>query len=219
MISKGCFQKIGKELTRLHAKQNRSEVSSPSFDPLINLGINLAISHSLFILSSLTLYKMGSCFSFWESMNKYTSEIPISITEPRHDKTNNMAVRPVKTQISLGICPVWSESSLSAWRKLGSLATHWAHSEDSDQTGQMPRLIWVFTGCTLILLVLSCHGSIIHLKIIEGPEILNLLPGFIWGASILNKELELLLESSFTKTLNVSQKNWYGWGILGGTNL
>ena len=26
--------------------------------------------------------------------------------------------------------PVWSASSLSAWRKLGSLATHWAHSED-----------------------------------------------------------------------------------------
>ena len=39
-------------------------------------------------------------------------------------------VRPAKTQISLGIRPVWSESSLSAWRKLGSLATHWAHSDD-----------------------------------------------------------------------------------------
>ena len=51
-----------------------------------------------------------------------------------------------KTQINLGICPVWSESSLSARRKLGSLATHWAHSEDSDQTGRMPRLIWVFAG-------------------------------------------------------------------------
>ena len=34
------------------------------------------------------------------------------------------------------------QSSLSAWRKLGSLATHWVDSEDSDQTGQMPRLIW-----------------------------------------------------------------------------
>ena len=47
------------------------------------------------------------------------------------------------------------KSSLSAWRKLGSLATHWAHSEDSDQTGRMPRLIWVFAGHTVILLVLS----------------------------------------------------------------
>ena len=79
--------------------------------------------------------------------------------EPWHDKTNKMSVRPAKTQISLGIRPIWSESSLSAWRKLGSLATHWVHSEDSDQTGRMPRLIWVFAGRTVILLVLSCRGS------------------------------------------------------------
>ena len=68
--------------------------------------------------------------------------------EPPHDKTNKMAVRPAKTQISLGIRLFWSESSLSAWRKIGSLATHWAHSEDSDQTGRMSRLVWVFAGCT-----------------------------------------------------------------------
>ena len=61
-----------------------------------------------------------------------------------------MTVRPAKTQISLGIRPVWSESLPSAWRKLGSVATHWAHSEDSDQTGRMPRLIWVFV-------VRTCH--------------------------------------------------------------
>ena len=42
----------------------------------------------------------------------------------RHDKINKVTVRPAKTQISLGIRPVWSESSLSAWRKLGPLATH-----------------------------------------------------------------------------------------------
>ena len=79
-----------------------------------------------------------------------------SINEPRHDKNSKTSVRPAKTQISLGIRPVWSESPLSAWRKLGSLATHWAHSEDSEQTG--PRLIWVFAGRTVILLVLSCRG-------------------------------------------------------------
>ena len=44
-------------------------------------------------------------------------------------------------------------------RKLGSSATHWAHSEDADQTGRMPRLIWVFAGRTVIMLVLSCCGS------------------------------------------------------------
>ena len=41
----------------------------------------------------------------------------------------------------------------------GSLATHWAHSEDSVQTGQMPRLIWVFAGRTATLLVLTWGGS------------------------------------------------------------
>ena len=51
------------------------------------------------------------------------------------------------------------QSSLSTWRNHGSLATHWAHSEDSDQTGRMPKLILVFAGHTLILLVLSWRGS------------------------------------------------------------
>ena len=33
---------------------------------------------------------------------------------PRHDKTNKMRVHPAKTQISLGGCLGWSESSLGA---------------------------------------------------------------------------------------------------------
>ena len=76
-------------------------------------------------------------------------------------KLTKWHVRPEKTQIRLGICPVWSESSLSAWRKLKSFATHWAHSEDSYQTGRTPRLIWVFAGRTVIMLVLSWGGSFI----------------------------------------------------------
>ena len=68
-----------------------------------------------------------------------------------------MSVRPAKTQISLGIRPDWSESSLCAqWVAKGPSFLH-ANSEDSDQTGRMPRLIWVFAGRTLILLVLSCR--------------------------------------------------------------
>ena len=34
-----------------------------------------------------------------------------------------------------------------------------ADSEGSDQTGQMPRLIWVFAGRRVILLFFSCRGS------------------------------------------------------------
>ena len=65
-----------------------------------------------------------------------------------------------KTQISLGIRPVWSESSLcTQWVAKDPSFLH-ADSEDSDQTGRMPRLIWVFAGHTLILLVLSCRGLV-----------------------------------------------------------
>ena len=63
-------------------------------------------------------------------------------------KPTKWSLCPAQTQISQGICQIWSESSLSVWRKLGSIATHLAHSEDSDQTRRMPRLIWVFAECT-----------------------------------------------------------------------
>ena len=71
-----------------------------------------------------------------------------------------MTVRPAKIQISLGIRPVWSEFFLCArWVAKDQRFLH-GDSEASDQTGRMPRLIWVFAGRTLILLVLSCRGSI-----------------------------------------------------------
>ena len=53
--------------------------------------------------------------------------------------------RPVKTKISLGIRPVWSESSLSAWRILGSSLI--VCTAKIDQTGWMPRLVWGLAGC------------------------------------------------------------------------
>ena len=72
-----------------------------------------------------------------------TSLCPRS-NEPSHDKTNKMARAPSEDSDQPGYHPVWSESSLSAWGKLGSLATYRVHSEDSDQTGGMPKLIWAF---------------------------------------------------------------------------
>ena len=50
------------------------------------------------------------------------------MTEPEHDKSNKRTVRPAKTQAAHA---VWLETSLSARRNLGFLATHWAHIEDS----------------------------------------------------------------------------------------
>ena len=75
-------------------------------------------------------------------------------------------------QLCYSIQPVWSEHSLSAWRKLLSLASNWAHSESFDQTVRMPRLIWVFTvGAQVILFVLSCRGSNLFPPHIDAMEI------------------------------------------------
>ena len=64
----------------------------------------------------------------------------LQIYEQRHDKTNRkMRVRLAKTQISF---------------------IH-ADSEDS-QTRRMPKLIGVFAGNTLIVLVLSCRASYVR---------------------------------------------------------
>ena len=66
-------------------------------------------------------------------------------------KPTKWHVRPAKTQISLGIRPVWSESSLSAWRKLRSLDTQWTHSEDSDQNqNQNQNCYWWHVQMTII---------------------------------------------------------------------
>ena len=71
-----------------------------------------------------------------------------------------------KTQISRGIhvvCrPVWSESLLCAQWVAKETSFLQADSEDSDQTGWMPRLIWVFAGrtCHFVGFVtrrLKCH--------------------------------------------------------------
>ena len=88
-----------------------------------------------------------------------------------------MTVLPAKTQISRGIRPVWSESSLcTQWVAKDPSFLH-ADSEDSDQTGRMPRLIirpvWSESslGAHAILSVLS-WGQLFHkiLSILKFPH-------------------------------------------------
>ena len=72
-----------------------------------------------------------------------------------HDKTNKMSVRPAKTQINLGICPVWSESSLCAqWVAKDPGFLH-ADSEDTDQTGLWSD--WVDAQADLSLRWMHSH--------------------------------------------------------------
>ena len=84
-----------------------------------------------------------------ESESRPTAYYACSLpNEPPHDKTNKMTVRPAKTHISLGIRPVWSESSLCALRIAKDPSYLHADSEAPNQTGRMPRLTWVFAGRT-----------------------------------------------------------------------
>ena len=62
---------------------------------------------------------------------KQKNNANLSPHEPPHDKTNKVACAPSEDSDQ----PTQSDqSSLSAWRNIGSLATHWAHNKDSDQT-------------------------------------------------------------------------------------
>ena len=74
---------------------------------------------------------------------KQVSYYVSDIFEPHRDKTNKMACAP-----SLDIRSVWSEFSLCAQWVAKDLSFLHTDSEDPEQTGRMPRLIWVFAGRT-----------------------------------------------------------------------
>ena len=123
-------------------------------------------------LTSVRAFKAGTYMSYCFRFLLYTVYFCICIlpffkSVCYHDLSCNMTkptkwfVRPVKTQISLGIRPVWSESSLCAqWVAKDPSFLH-ADSKDSDQTGRMPRLIWVFAGRRVIMLALTWGSSFI----------------------------------------------------------
>ena len=94
----------------------------------------------------------------WLLVCETTIDLLVPIRQFRHDMT-----KPTKWGCA-------QRRLRSAWASESSLCAQWvakapsflhADSEDSDQTGRMPRLIWVFAWRTLILLVLSCRGSFI----------------------------------------------------------
>ena len=98
---------------------------------------------------------------------------PPKLYELPHDKTNKMTVRPAKTQVSLGIRPIWSEPLLCAqWVAQGP--SFFMRTAKTDQTGWMPRLIWVFAGRT-------CHfvGFVTRRSIYLWTEVLEI---YYWGS-------------------------------------
>ena len=78
------------------------------------------------------------------------------VIEPPHDKTNKMTCASIKNSDQPGHPPSLIRVLAVHMKKYGPLTTYWVHSEDSNQTGRMPKLI--FAG-HVILLVLLCGGS------------------------------------------------------------
>ena len=105
--------------------------------------ILLRILFNTFIKISLHNHTVDLLIFFSATHDRYED-----INEPKRPETSFGCMRPAKTQISLRIRAVWLESALSAWRNIASLATQYAHREDSDQTVRMRRLIWIFAGRT-----------------------------------------------------------------------
>ena len=125
------------------APQTRVSRVAPSFMYIIsfhNLSWKTKWSVSMNVLFSIQLTISHHWAATWQNQ-QYGCAASEDSDQPGHPPS--LISLPCPHEESLG--PEW--------------ATHWAHSEDSDKTGRMPRLIWVFAGRTLILLVLSCRVS------------------------------------------------------------
>ena len=101
-------------------------------------------------------------------------------------KPTKWHVRPAKTRINLGIRPVWSESSLCA--QWVAKDTKFLDSEDSDQPGRIPRLIWVFArriwhfvGFVMRLLK-TCVTSKDSDQLVNLPSMARILMYPSWGS-------------------------------------
>ena len=91
------------------------------------------------------------------------SDLSCDMTKP----TNWLCAQ--RRLISLGIRPVWSESSLSAWRNIGSLG-----SKALIRLGGCPGWSESSLGI-VILLVLSCRSSfmVLTVELVTTPELLS----------------------------------------------
>ena len=107
----------------------------------LNKGSLSFCTKSLLMTVILLLFLPIYCHDFWKQKYLVKKKNPCKfntwcLNEPEHNKTYKR-----KAQVSLHICAVWSESSMSEWRSFGCLATHRAPSLDwSDCVDVQPDL-------------------------------------------------------------------------------
>ena len=145
----------------------------------------------------------------WIMKQSRSKFVCFCVHEPGHDKTNKMSVRPAKIQISLGSHPVWSESSLcSQWVAKDPRLLH-VDSEDSDLTGRMPRLIWVFAGRTLFCWFCHVAAHIYLMLFLVFVFVSHLMPWTVCGIELVQFLIIAFSSTFFLSTASfLSSSQW-----------
>ena len=112
--------------------------------------------HSTFITFRLHDNSNGDC-SLWQRQ----SFLPKMMREFHYlsrlmTKSTKWFVHPAKTQISLGMHPVWSVFTVRL-KKAWVLSNRWAHSKDSDHTGRMDSQADLNLQCAKRSFCWFCH--------------------------------------------------------------
>ena len=120
-----------------------------------SLFVHLLLSLDFF----LALHRIVWLIICWERLILWDVRMCLDIFEPPHDKTNRMACAPSEYSDQPGHPPslisVFAVHMKKTW-----VLRYPSSAQRRLITGRMPRLIWVFAGRTVILLVLSWGGSI-----------------------------------------------------------
>ena len=129
----------------------------PPLPPSVRLATLISVLFSRVIFSCsdanvlVIFFGCSLCFLLVVSYNFY---------EPAHDKTNKMACAPCENSDQPGHQPSLISLHCPDEESL-DLKLPIERTANSDQTGRMPRLIWVFAGCTchfvMRWLILLCY--------------------------------------------------------------
>ena len=109
--------------------------------------------------------RMGRVLKYWakhpyEDTHVVTPPPPLHSYTQTPNKTNKMTCAQQYSD-QPGSPPSLTRAFAVPWRSIGSLATHWAHNEETGQSERTPRLIRVSLGAHVILLVLLGCGSLV----------------------------------------------------------
>ena len=138
------------------------------------------------------------CEEYKDLNRKMTNEVGLindfsyNIIEPRHDETNRMSAGPVKTQISLCICPVWSVFTVRLKKPwvlsypLSAQRRHWSDWADAQVDLSLRWAHSHFVGFVMRQLIFWCREGILGVSLISTHKICF----FIWATTWQNQQNE-----------------------------